>query len=128
MSNITEAELWDRRLERLEWLAATAEDELGDIINLEKVMDLLFEVRKAAQDQAIKSEWQIADRVLTFADNSRLLLIAGDANTAAGDSRVLRPTDETETRLQLRDGSPYEHGSTRYSWLTFPPHDSFADY
>ena len=125
MKSFTEAELWDRRLERLEWLTATAEDELGDIIDLEKAMDRLFDVRTAALEHAVKSEWQIADRVLTFADGSRLLLIAGDANTAAGDSRVLRPTDVTETRMQLRDGTPYEHGTTRGSWLTFPPHDSF---
>ena len=125
MKSFTEAELWDRRLERLEWLAATAGDELGEIIDLQKAMDHLFDVRNAAIENAVESEWQTADRVLTFADGSRLLLIAGDANTAAGDSRVLRLTDRTETRMQLRDGSPYEHGITKGSWLTFPPHDSF---
>ena len=120
-----QAMVWDRRIERAEWLLQTAYDELGHIIDKEKAMDFLMETRKAALGDAVSSEWQIADRELTFSDGSKLLLIAADAGTAAGDSRVLRPTDQTQTRTQVRDGSSYQHGITESAWLAFPPHDSF---
>ena len=120
-----QAMVWDRRIERAEWLLQTAYDELGHIIDKEKAMDFLMETRKAALGDAVSFEWQIADRELTFSDGSKLLLIAADAGTAAGDSRVPRPTDRTQTRTQVRDGSSYQHGTNQKAWLAFPPHDSF---
>lgn len=122
---ITKAELWDRRIERAEWLIASAYGDFGLVIDGDKAFDLLWEIRDVVVKDAVNVEWQTADRVLTFNDGSKLLLIAGDANTAAGDSRVLRPTDRTQTRMQIRDGSDYQHGITQHAWLAFPPHDSF---
>ena len=122
---MTTAELWDRRIERAEWLWVTALEELGDVVDADEAFELLQKMRQQVVEDAKKVEWQIADRVLTFADGSKLLLIAGDANTAAGDSRVIYPNQLNDLRTQLRDGSRYVHGTTRYSWLTFPPHDSF---
>ena len=90
-----QAMVWDRRIERAEWLFETAHHDLGHIIDAEKAMDFLMETRKAALENAVGFEWQTNDRVLTFTDGSKLLLIAADAGTAAGDSRVLRPTDRT---------------------------------
>ena len=121
---MTTAELWDRRIERAEWLWATSE-ELSEVIDYDEAFALLWKLREQVVEDAEEVEWQIADRVLTFADKSRLLLIAGDANTAAGDSRVIYPSQSNETRCVLRDGSSYLHGMTRYSWRAFPPHDSF---
>ena len=122
---ITQAKQWDRRIERAEWLIASAYHDLGNVIDQDKAFDLLWETRDAVLKDAVKVEWQSADRELTFADESKLLLIAGDAGTAAGDSRLLRPTDWTQTRTQVRDGSSYQHGITEHAWLAFPPHDSF---
>ena len=121
---MTQAMLWDRRIERAEWLCATAYHDLGHIIDREKAMDFLMETRDAAVEDAVDVE-RGNDRVLTFADGSQLLLIAFDAGTAAGDSKVLRPTDRTNTRAQVRDGSSYQHGIAERAWLAFPPHDSF---
>ena len=115
----------DRRIERAEWLLASAYGDLGLVIDGDKAFDLLWEIRDVVVKDAVNVEWQTADRVLTFNDGSKLLLIAGDANTAAGDSRVLRPTDRTQTRMQIRDGSDYQHGITQHAWLAFPRHDSF---
>lgn len=120
-----QAMLWDRRIERAEWLCETALNELGHIIDKDKAMDFLFETRKAALEDAVDVKWQIADRELTFSDGSKLLLIAADAGTAAGDSRALCPSDETQTRMQVRGGGRYHHGTNQKAWLAFPPHDSF---
>ena len=122
---MTKAELWDRRIERAEWLFESAHHDLGDLIDQEKALNFLTRTRDAALEDADNVEWQIADRVLTFEDDSKLLLIALDAGTAAGDSRVLRPTDRIQTRTQIRDGSSYIHGVSQNAWLAFPPHDSF---
>ena len=122
---ITKAEQWDRRIERAEWLIASAYGDLGLVVDEDKAFDLLWKIRDSVVKEAVNVEWQTADRVLTFTDGSNLLLIAGDANTAAGNSRVLRPTDRTQTRSQLRDGSDYQHGITQHAWLAFPSHDSF---
>ena len=124
---MTKAELWDRRIERAEWLIESAYHDLGDVIDKDKAFDLLTATRDEAVEDAVNVsfEGQIADRVLSFSDGSKLLLIALGADTAAGDSRVLRPTDRTQTRIQVRDGSSYQHGITKNAWLAFPPHDSF---
>ena len=123
---MTQAMLWDRRIERAEWLLETAYNDLGHIIDEEKAMDFLMETRKAALEDATSSfERQTNDKVLTFSDGSKLLLIAADANTAAGDSRVLCPSDRTQTRRLVRGGGEYQHGTNQKAWLAFPPHDSF---
>lgn len=122
---MTQAELWDRRFERVDWLIASHYQGLEDVIYIDKAYDLLREMREAVVHDAVGCEWQTADRVLTFADTSKLLLIAPGADTAAGSSRVLRSTDQVQTRMQVRDGSPYRHGITHDAWLAFPPHDSF---
>ena len=123
---MTKAELWDRRIERAEWLVASAEHDLSAVIDFEKAFDLLFKLREKVLEDAVKVEWPSpADRDLTFSDGSMLLLIAGDANTAAGDSRVLLPADRGSGRMQVRDGSTYQHGTNQKAWLAFPPHDSF---
>ena len=116
-----EAQLWDRRIERGEWLEATAE-ELPGIIDVGQAFEHLTRVGEEAVKASVDSEFHSADRVLTFADGSRLLLIAFDANTAAGGSRVL-DEGEVPSRLTVRDGSP--RGGKQHSWLAFPPHDSF---
>ena len=121
--SITQAELWDKRIERAEWLTVTSE-ELPEVVNGEKALDLLVQVRGAAAAAASGGIEQLsADRALTFGDGSRLLLIALDAGTAACQSRVLQP-GEPPLR-NLRDGSPYRHGITTQSWLAFPPTDAF---
>ena len=125
----TQAQMWDRRIERAEWLWATS-GELGKIIDSDEAFELVMQTRTHAVADAVSITWGIADRVLEFADASRLLLIAADANTAAGDSRVIQPDETTSVasvggRSILRDGSPYVHGTTHYSWSAFPRHDSF---
>ena len=123
---MTKAELWDRRIERVEWLVESAEHDLGEVIDFEKAFDLWSKLRTEVLEDAVRVEWSSpADRDLTFSDGSMLLLIAGDAHTAAGGSRVLRPADRERGRMQVRDGGTYQHGTNQKAWLAFPPHDSF---
>lgn len=122
---MTEAETWDRRIERAEWLFTSSFQELEHLLDQDQTMEFLHNTCDAAENSAIEKKWDINDKILTFSDGSKLLLIAPGANTAAGYSRVIHPSDTTQGRSLIRGSQPYRHGVTHYAWLTFPPHDSF---
>ena len=60
-------------------------------------------------------QWEIGDRILDFADGSRLGIVALAANTMAGSSRVMEQ-GERVLRVKVRGGHPYDHGITRTAW------------
>ena len=51
---ISQAELWDKRIERAEWLMVTSE-ELPEVVNGEKALDFLVQIREAAAAAAGQS-------------------------------------------------------------------------
>ena len=117
----TLADFWDCEIEHSEIGQSRVSDHLLYMIrrsasrfNLTN-LDVEYALRNMALDQAIHSEREIGDRILDFSDGSRLGLIAMDAGTAAGSSRVMKPA-EYGVRSRIRGGEPYIHGHTRRAW------------
>ena len=82
--------------------------------NLSKV-EVVSALADMAVTQAVETEWEISDRILTFTDGSRLAIVALGANTMAGRSRIMNP-GEFSVRNVIRGNRPYIHGSTRSAW------------
>ena len=117
----TLADFWDCEIEHSERGQSQVNQHLLYIIrrnagrfNLTN-LDVEAALRDMATEQAIHWEWEINDKALDFNDGSRLGLIAMDAGTAAGSSRVMQP-GEYGVRSRIRGGEPYIHGYTRKAW------------
>ena len=117
----TIADFWDCEIEHSERGQSQVNQHLLYIIrrnagrfNLTN-LDVEAALRDMATKQAIHWEWEINDKVLDFNDGSRLGLIAMDAGTAAGSSRIMKP-GESGARRFIRGGLPYIHGHTRTAW------------
>ena len=115
------AEFWDCEIEHAEAKRAWVNEHLLYIIrtnagrrNLSKV-EVESKLTAMAVTQAVNAEWEIGDRILTFADGSRLGVVAPGAGTMAGRSRVMA-AGEYGLRDTVRGGRPYVHGSTRTAW------------
>ena len=117
----TIADFWDCEIEHAEAKTKWVSEHLLYIIrrkagrwNLRKL-----EVEASLKDMAVKQassvEWETDDRLLDFADGSRLGLVAPAANTMAGSSRVMAP-GESNLRSTIRGGRPYSHQFTRSAW------------
>lgn len=78
-------------------------------------MDVETALIDMAVAQAVNIEWEVGDRILDFADGSRLGIVAPAANTMAGSSRVMAP-GERALRAKVRGNRPYDHGVTRTAW------------
>ena len=117
----TIADFWDREIECSERGQKWVSDHLLYIVrrswgrfNLRN-LDVEQALRDMALEQAVSWEWEVGDRVLDFADGSRLALVAMDAGTMAGSSRVMEP-GEGGVRRVVRGGRPYVHGRTKTAW------------
>lgn len=117
----TLADFWDCEIEHSEIGQNRVSDHLLYMIrtragrfNLSN-LDVESALRDMALGQAVHREWEIGDRVLDFCDGSRLGLVAMDAGTAAGSSRVMEP-GESGVRRRVRGGQPYLPGRTRTAW------------
>ena len=117
----TIADFWDCEIEHAEAKKRWVSDHLLYIIgrnagrwNLTKL-----DVEKALVDmavaQAVNFEWEVGDRVLDFADGSRIGIVAPAAGTMAGSSRVME-LGETGLRTKIRGNRPYIHRVTRTAW------------
>ena len=117
----TIAEFWDCEIEhcyvKMRWtnpiLLNAICDKLGT--RAPRKLGVLYELRKMAESRAREIEQHIGDKILTFEDGSRLAIVAFDANTMEGDSRVMEP-GETNIRAKVRGGKPYRHGITKSAW------------
>ena len=106
MEPTTIAEFWDCELEHSEAKQSWVNEHLLQVIrrtlgtNAPRNLDVEAELRKMAESQAIQTEWAINDKILTFEDRSRLALVAMDANTMKGSSRVMAPDEQNiKTRI-----------------------------
>ena len=121
MEPITIAEFWDCELEHSEAKRSWVNEHLLQVIrrtlgtNAPRKLDVEAELRRMAESQAFKTEWATNDKILTFEDCSRLALVAMDANTMKGSSRVMAP-GEQNVRAKVRNGKPYIHGKTKTPW------------
>ena len=117
----TIAEFWDCELEHSEAKQRWVNEHLLQVIrrtlgtNAPSNLAVEAQLRKMAESQAVQTEWIINDKILTFEDQSRLALVAMDANTMKGSSRVMT-SGERDVRTRVRNGQPYEHGITRTAW------------
>ena len=117
----TIADFWDCEIEHAEAKKKWVSEHLLYIIgrkagrwNLRK-LDVEAALKRMAVEQAESIECEIGDRLLDFADGSRLGLVAPAAHTMAGSSRVMAP-GESNLRSTIRGGRPYRHGITRTAW------------
>ena len=117
----TIADFWDCEIEHAEAKRRWVSDHLRYIIgrnagrwDLTK-LDIEVALMDMAVAQATEIQWEIGDRILDFADGSRLGIVALAANTMAGSSRVMEP-GERVLRAKVRGGHPYNHGITRSAW------------
>ena len=115
------ADFWDCEIEHAEAKKKWVSEHLLYIIstkagrwNLDK-FEVLYTLIDMAVSRATKVEWEIGDRILTFADGSNLAIVAPGANTMAGHSRVMA-LGEQGVRDTVRGGRRYIHGSTRTAW------------
>lgn len=115
------ADFWDCEIEHAEAKKSWVNEHLLYIIstragrwNLSKV-EVESELAAMAMTQAVKTEWDIGDRILTFEDGSRMGAVAPGAGTMAGRSRVMEPSGRG-VRDVIRGNRPYIHGSTRSAW------------
>ena len=115
------ADFWDCEIEHAEAKKTWVSEHLLYIIstntgrwNLNK-FEVVTALVEMATSRATKFDWEINDRILTFADGSHLGVVAPGANTMAGNSRVMAP-GEHGVRDTIRSGRPYVHGSTRTAW------------
>ncbi len=117
----TIAEFWDCEIEHSEAKQSWVNEHLLHVIrrtlgtNAPRNLDVEVQLRKMAESQAVQTEWVINDKILTFEDQSRLALVAMDANTMRGSSRIMM-SGERDVRSQVRNGQPYIHGTTRTAW------------
>ena len=122
MADITTvADFWDCEIEHAEVKKRWVSEHLLYVVgreagrwNLTK-LDVEAALKDMAIEQAVSIEWEVGDRLLDFADGSRLGIVAPAAGTMAGSSRVLVP-GETNLRSTVRGGRPYIHGITRTAW------------
>ena len=117
----TIAEFWDCEIEHAEAKQRWVSGHLLYIIsnnagrrNLTK-LDVEAALIDMAVKQAVDIVWEIGDRILDFADGSRLGIVAPAAGTMAGSSRVMKP-GERGLRSEIRGDRPYVHGITRTAW------------
>ena len=117
----TIAQFWDCGIEHAEAQKTWVSEHLLYVIgmkagrwNLTK-WEVVASLKAMAVEQATSTEWEGGERLLDFADGSRLGLVAPAANTMAGSSRVMAP-GESNFRSTIRDGSPYRYGITRTAW------------
>lgn len=117
----TIADFWDCEIEHAEAKKRWVSDHLRYIIsknagrwNLTK-LDVEMALIEMAVAQAMERQWEKGDKILDFADGSRLGIVAPAANTMAGSSRVMEP-GERGLRVKIRGNRPYEHGVTRTAW------------
>ena len=117
----TVAEFWDCEIEHSEAKQSWVNEHLLQAIrralgtDAPRNLDVEARLREMAESQAVQTEWVINDRILTFGDSSRLAIIAMDANTMRGSSRVMAP-DEQTVRAKVRNGQPYVPGKTKSAW------------
>ena len=117
----TIAEFWDCEIEhcyaQMRWtnpiLLDAIRDKLGTLAP--RKLSALYELRKMAESRAKEIEPDRGDKIVTFEDGSRLAIVAFDANTMEGDSRVMEQ-GETNIRAKVRGGKPYRHGITKSAW------------
>ena len=117
----TIADFWDCEIEHSEAKKSWVSEHLLYIIarkagrwNLTK-LEVERSLKDMAVEQAASTNSEAGDRLLDFADGSRLGLVAPAANTMAGSSRVMAP-GESYLRSTIRGGRPYLHGITRTAW------------
>ncbi len=117
----TIAEFWDSEIEhcdaKLRWTNPALLDIACEKLRTKALrkLDVIRELRKMAEGRAVEWEWNKNDKILTFEDGSRLAIIAFDADTMKGDSRVMEP-GETFIRCKVRGGKPYSNGITKSAW------------
>ncbi len=117
----TIAEFWDSEIEhcgvKLRWTNRALLDIACEKLRTKspRKLDVICELSKMAEGRAVEWEWNTNDKILTFEDGSRLAVVAFDANTMKGDSRVMEPS-ETFIRAKVRGGKPYYHGVTKSAW------------
>ena len=92
----TIADFWDCEIEHAEVKRSWVSEHLRYIIsknagrrNLTK-LDVEAGLIAMAVEQAVGIAWEIGDRILDFADGSRLGIVAPAAGTMAGSSRVMK--------------------------------------
>ena len=117
----TVADFWDCEIEHAEAKMRWVSDHLRYIIyrkaggsNLTK-LSVEASLIDMAVAQAVNIEWEVGDRLLDFADGSRIGIVAAAAGTMAGSSRVMEP-GEYGLRTHIRGNRPYIHGVTRTAW------------
>ncbi|MDE2785333.1 MAG: hypothetical protein OXL37_01575 [Chloroflexota bacterium] len=115
------ADFWDCEIEHAEAKKRWVSEHLRYIIgrtagrwNLTK-LDVEVALVDMAVAQAVEVQREVGDRILDFADGSRLGIVAMAANTMAGSSRVMEPGEHV-LRAKIRGNRPYEHGVTRTAW------------
>ena len=117
----TIADFWDCEIEHAEvkqrWVSEHLRYIIGRKTGRWNLTNLAVEAAliDMAIEQAVSIEWEVGDRLLDFADGSRLGIVAPGAGTMAGSSRVMAP-GETDLRSTVRGGHPYIHGTTRTAW------------
>ena len=115
------ADFWDCEIEHAEAKKRWVNEHLLYIIETKagkrNLMKLQVEAAllEMALEQAVRVEWETGDRILDFADGSRLGIVAPAAGTMAGSSRVMQP-GERGLRWYIRGGRPYLHGKTPTAW------------
>ena len=121
MEPTTIAEFWDCEIEHSEVKQRWVNQHLLVVIRrtlgakVPRNLDVEDQLRKMAENQAVHTERQTNDKVLTFEDGSRLALVDMGAGTMEGSSRVMSPGDRN-VREKVRNGKPYRHGITRTAW------------
>ena len=117
----TIAAFWDCEIEHSEAKQKWVNEYLLFVIrrtlgkNVPPNLDVEAQLRNMAESQAVHTERDIGDKILTFEDGSRLGIVAMGAGTMKGSSRVMAP-EERNVRAKVRNGQPYIHGTTRTAW------------
>ena len=117
----TTADFWDCEIEHAEAKKRWVSDHLLYIIgrnagrwNLTK-WDVVAALKEMAVKDAVHMQWEIGDRIVDFADGSRLGLAAPGAHTMAGSSRVMEP-GEVGLRYKVRGNRQHDTGVGGTAW------------